>query len=143
MKNDLKFADCIDHRAPDFAQALAAACPKGIDVYFENVGGAVFEAVLPLLNPLCPRSRVRPGLDMYNATELLTPGPNRLPVLMRAVLTKRLTLRGFIVTDFAAKQPEFLREATTWLKEGTDHLLRRHRGGARERAGRAHWPAQG
>ena len=117
VKNDLKFADCLDHRAPDFAQALAAACPKGIDVYFENVGGAVFEAVLPLLNPFA-RVPVCGLVSTYNATELLTPGPNRLPVLMRAVLTKRLTLRGFIVTDFAAKQPEFLREATTWLKEG-------------------------
>ncbi|MBV9238514.1 MAG: NADP-dependent oxidoreductase [Xanthobacteraceae bacterium] len=117
VKNDLKFADCIDHRAPDFAERLAAACPKGIDVYFENVGGAVFEAVLPLLNPFA-RVPVCGLVSTYNATELLTSGPNRLPVLMRAVLTKRLTLRGFIVTDFAAKQPEFLREATAWLKEG-------------------------
>jgi NADPH-dependent curcumin reductase CurA len=116
VKNDLKFADCLDHRAPDFAQALAAACPKGIDVYFENVGGAVFDAVLPLLNPFA-RVPVCGLVSMYNATEL-PPGPNRLPLLMRAVLTKRLTLRGFIVTDFAAKQPEFLREVPTWLKEG-------------------------
>jgi hypothetical protein len=56
-------------------------------------------------------------VSTYNATEL-PPGPNRVPLLMRAVLTKRLTLRGFIVSDFFAKQPEFLREATTWLKEG-------------------------
>ena len=55
---DLHFDDCIDHRAPDFAAKLAAACPKGIDVYFENVGGAIWQAVLPLLNlyarvPVC------------------------------------------------------------------------------------------
>ena len=116
VKNDLKFADCIDHRAPDFAERLAAACPKGIDVYFENVGGAVFDAVLPLLNPFA-RVPVCGLVSMYNATDL-PPGPNRLPLLMRAVLTKRLTLRGFIVSDFFAKQPEFLREATAWLKEG-------------------------
>jgi NADPH-dependent curcumin reductase len=116
VKNDLKFADCLDHRAPDFAERLAAACPKGIDVYFENVGGAVFDAVLPLLNPFA-RVPVCGLVSMYNATEL-PPGPNRLPLLMRAVLSKRLTLRGFIVSDFFAKQPEFLREATTWLKEG-------------------------
>ena len=42
---------CVDHRRADFAEALRAACPRGIDVYFENVGGAVFDAVLPLLNP--------------------------------------------------------------------------------------------
>jgi NADPH-dependent curcumin reductase CurA len=117
VKNDLKFADCLDHRAPDFAQALAAACPKGIDVYFENVGGAVLEAVVPLLNPFA-RVPVCGLVSTYNATELLQPAPNRLPLMMRAVLTKRLTLRGFIVSDFFAKQPEFLREATTWLKEG-------------------------
>jgi NADPH-dependent curcumin reductase CurA len=116
VKNDLKFADCLDHRAPDFAERLAAACPKGIDVYFENVGGAVFDAVLPLLNAFA-RVPVCGLVSMYNATEL-PPGPNRLPLLMRAVLTKRLTLRGFIVSDFFAKQPEFLHEATTWLKEG-------------------------
>lgn len=116
VKNDLKFADCLDHRAPDFAERLAAACPKGIDVYFENVGGAVFDAVLPLLNPFA-RVPVCGLVSMYNATEL-PPGPNRLPLLMRAVLSKRLTLRGFIVSDFFAKQPEFLREATGWLKEG-------------------------
>ena len=117
VKNDLKFADCLDHRAPDFAERLAAACPKGIDVYFENVGGAVFDAVLPLLNSFA-RVPVCGLVSTYNATELLQPGPNRLPLLMRAVLTKRLTLRGFIVGDFAARQPEFLRDTSGWLKEG-------------------------
>ena len=116
VKNELKFADCLDHRAPDFAERLAAACPKGIDVYFENVGGAVFDAVLPLLNPFA-RVPVCGLVSMYNATEL-PPGPNRLPLLMRAVLSKRLTLRGFIVSDFFAKQPEFLREVATWMREG-------------------------
>src|SRR3984885_3751431 len=58
VKNELGFDDCIDHRDPDFAAKLKAACPKGIDVYFENVGGMVFEAVFPLLNafarmPVC------------------------------------------------------------------------------------------
>jgi NADPH-dependent curcumin reductase CurA len=116
VKNELKFADCLDHRAPDFAERLAAACPKGIDVYFENVGGAVFDAVLPLLNPFA-RVPVCGLVSMYNATEL-PPGPNRLPLLMRAVLSKRLTLRGFIVSDFFAKQPEFLHEVATWMREG-------------------------
>ena len=58
VKDELHFDVAVDHRAPDFAQQLAAACPKGIDVYFENVGGAVWQAVLPLLNrfariPVC------------------------------------------------------------------------------------------
>ncbi len=116
VKEELGFDDCVDHRAHDFPDRLKAACPKGIDVYFENVGGPVFEAVLPLFNyfarmPLC-------GLiAQYNATAL-PEGPNRVPQLMRNILTKRLTIRGFIVLDFAAKQADFLRDMSTWLREG-------------------------
>src|ERR1700754_3327166 len=58
VKNEFGFDDCLDHRDPNLAAKLKEACPKGIDVYFENVGGAVFEAVFPLLNafarvPVC------------------------------------------------------------------------------------------
>ncbi len=112
----LGFADCIDHRAPDMAAQLAAACPKGIDVYFENVGGAVFEAVLPLLNPFA-RVPVCGLIANYNLTEPV-PGPDRSVALMRAVLTKRLLIRGFIVFDFAAQQDAFLQEAGPWLAQG-------------------------
>jgi NADPH-dependent curcumin reductase len=116
VKDELGFDDCVDHRAGDFAERLKAACPKGIDVYFENVGGAVFEAVLPLFNPFA-RMPVCGLISQYSATEL-PPGPNRIPALMRSILSKRLTVRGFIVSDFAAKQGEFLRDVSTWLKEG-------------------------
>ena len=116
VKDELGFEDCIDHRAPDFADRLKAACPKGIDVYFENVGGAVFDAVLPLLNPFA-RIPVCGLIAQYNATEL-PPGPNRLPLLMRNVLTKRLLIRGFIVTDFAARLEDFLRDVSQWVREG-------------------------
>ena len=64
--------DCVDHRAPDLAARLAAACPKGIDVYFENVGGGVFEAVFPMLNPFA-RIPVCGLISMYNATTALSP----------------------------------------------------------------------
>ena len=60
VKNELGFDDCLDHRETDFAAKLKFACPKGIDVYFENVGGAVFEAVFPLLNAFARDSRLRP-----------------------------------------------------------------------------------
>lgn len=116
VKDELSFDDCLDHRAPDFAARLKAACTKGIDVYFENVGGAVFDAVLPLLNPFS-RIPVCGLIAQYNATEL-PPGPDRLPLLMRNVLTKRLAIRGFIVSDFAALQGDFLRDVSQWLKEG-------------------------
>src|SRR5438105_1055647 len=116
VKDELGFDDCVDYRAPDFPARLKAACPKGIDVYFENVGGPVFDAVLPLFNTFA-RIPVCGLIAMYNATEL-PPGPNRLPVLMRNVLTKRLTIRGFIVTDFAARFPDFIRDMPQWIKEG-------------------------
>ncbi len=112
----LGFDAALDHRADDFADSLAAACPKGIDVYFENVGGAVFEAVLPLLNDFA-RVPVCGLVSGYNATEL-PPGPDRLPTLMRTVLTKRLHLQGFIVWDFADQQEAFVRDVGGWLAEG-------------------------
>jgi len=116
VKDELGFDDCVDHRAADFAERLKAACPKGVDVYFENVGVPVFDAVLPLFNTFA-RIPVCGLIAQYNATEL-PPGPNRLPLLMRNVLTKRLTIRGFIVTDFAARFPDFIRDVPQWIKEG-------------------------
>src|SRR5215471_11911232 len=94
----------IDHRTSDFVGRLAAACPKGIDVYFENVAGAVFEAVFPLLNSFA-RIPVCGLIAHYNDTEAKP--PKWAASLMRAVLTKRLTIRGFIVSDFAARQADF------------------------------------
>jgi NADPH-dependent curcumin reductase len=115
--NDLRFDACIDHRAADFAAELAIACPKGIDVYFENVGGAVWQAVLPLLNtfarvPLC-------GLIAQYSSPGQAAGPNLLPATMRAVLTKSLTLRGFINYEFAAEHyPDFLRIVSAGIADG-------------------------
>jgi len=116
VKDELGFDECVDHRAADFPDKLKAACPKGTDVYFENVGVPVFDAVLPLFNPFA-RIPVCGLIAQYNATEL-PPGPNRLPLLMRNVLTKRLLIRGFIVTDFAAKFPDFIRDMPQWIKDG-------------------------
>jgi NADPH-dependent curcumin reductase len=116
VKQELGFDDCIDHRAPQFAERLQAACPKGIDVYFENVGGRVFEAAFPLLNAFA-RVPVCGLISQHNASP---PPQNAVsaPQLMRATLTKRLTFRGFIVTDFAARHADFLRDVSAWLKEG-------------------------
>ncbi|MCJ2024550.1 NADP-dependent oxidoreductase [Methylobacterium sp. J-067] len=116
LTEELGFDAAVDHRAPDFADALARACPKGIDVYFENVGGAVFDAVLPLLNDFA-RLPVCGLVSAYNATEV-PPGPDRQPALMRMVLTKRLRIQGFIVWDFASQAEEFRREVGAWIKEG-------------------------
>ena len=114
--SELGFDACIDHRAPDFAEQLARACPDGIDVYFENVGGAVWNAVLPLLNDFA-RVPVCGVISQYSAIEP-PPGPDRTPELMRAVLSKRLEIRGFVLTDFADIGPEFYAEASAWHRQG-------------------------
>ena len=109
--DELGFDACVDHRAADFAAQLAAACSNGIDVYFENVGGAVQQTVWPLLNDFA-RVPVCGLIAQYNLTTPLG-GPD-----MFTVLRKRLLLRGFIVSDFAAKLDDFLREAGEWVRSG-------------------------
>jgi len=117
ITDELGFDAAIDHRAPDFAARLAAACPNGIDIYFENVGGAVWQAVLPLLNAFA-RVPVCGLIAQYNATGPAS-GPDLLPATMRAVLTKSLTLRGFINYEFAAEHyPAFLQTVSAGLAAG-------------------------
>ncbi len=116
VKDELGFDDCIDHRAPDLPARLAAACPNGIDIYFENVGGAVLDAVLPLLNTFA-RVPICGTIAHYNDTAP-PPGPDKLPAVWRMILTKRLTVRGLLVTDFAALHDDFLRDVSGWMKEG-------------------------
>ena len=112
--DELGFDACLDHHASDFADQLRAACPKGVDVYWENVGGRVFDAVWPLLNDFA-RVPVCGLIAWYNATEP-PPGPDRTPMLLRQILTKRLTLRGFIVRDFAPG--DFQTEVGGWIRDG-------------------------
>jgi NADPH-dependent curcumin reductase CurA len=116
VTEELGFDDCLDHRRPNLTERLKTACPRGIDLYFENVGGAVFEAVLPLLNNFA-RVPVCGNISYYNATEL-PGGLNRVPLVLQSILVKRLTLRGFIVLDFASQYPEFMREMSGWLRDG-------------------------
>ena len=117
VRDELGFDAVIDHRAPDFAQQLADACPNGIDVYFENVGGQIWDAVFPLLNDFA-RIPVCGLISQYNALPQAEPGPDKLALLMRDVLKKSLTIRGFIQREFAALRPSFLREAGQWIEEG-------------------------
>ncbi|MGO4774654.1 zinc-binding dehydrogenase, partial [Lysobacter sp. 2RAB21] len=114
---ELGFDACIDRHDPQLAQQLAQACPDGIDVYFENVGGAVFEAVLPLLNhharvPVC-------GVIAHYNDEAQPPVPNPLPHLMTTLLQKRIRLQGFIILDHYAERFEaFRREMGEWVAAG-------------------------
>jgi NADPH-dependent curcumin reductase CurA len=116
VTGELGFDACIDRHAPDMGAALATACPRGVDVYFELTGGAVWQAVLPLLNPFA-RVPVCGTIATYNATGMAE-GPDRMPALMRTILVKSLTLRGFIVSEFAADAPAFRAEMADWLASG-------------------------
>lgn len=110
----LGFDATVDYKTPEFPTRLLAACPKGIDVYIENVGGAVTEAVLPLFNyrarmPVC-------GFISYYGIGREGPGPDRLPGFMRTVMSKGLEVRGFggaLVGGTAA-----LEQLTAWVKAG-------------------------
>jgi len=113
---ELGFDACLDHGASDFSAQLAEACPKGIDVYFENVGGHVWDAVFPLLNdfariPVC-------GLIAQYNTDGDFHGPDRFPVVMRQVLSKRFHIQGFIQFDFAEQRPDFYRDMAQWIRDG-------------------------
>jgi len=114
---ELGFDACIDHRATDFPQQLTAACADGINIYFENVGGAVFDAVLPLLNvgariPVC-------GLIAHYNDTALRDGPDRMSLLIRNILTKRLKMQGFIIFDYYGPRYEaFFVQMSEWLATG-------------------------
>ncbi len=115
--DDLGFDACVDHRGADLKSNLAAACPDGIDVYYENVGGPVFDAVLPLLNPKA-RIPVCGLIANYNMTEL-PPGPDRTALLMRAILVKRIKMQGFIIfDDYAGRYSEFFKDMAPWVQTG-------------------------
>lgn len=110
----LGFDECVDYKAPDYPARLAAAVPHGINVYVENVGGAVTEAVLPLLSyrarmPVC-------GFIAYYGVGKEGPGPDKLPGFMRTIMSKGLELKGFggaMVGGAAA-----LKDLTEWVKAG-------------------------
>lgn len=117
VRDELGFDAVVDHRSADFATELASACPDGIDVYFENVGGKVSDGVFPLLNDFA-RIPVCGLIAQYNHAGESFPGPDRLPGLMRAILGKSLLLRGFIQREFVYQYPDFLRDVSAWIASG-------------------------
>ena len=121
---ELGFDACLDHRAATDANelraAIAAVCPDGVDIYYENVGGKTLEAIIPLMNvhgriPVCGM------ISWYNLGGLgMGPvdGPDRLPRVWRTILVNRLSVRGFIITDHADRFPAFLDEVSGHIREG-------------------------
>lgn len=109
--NELGFDACVDHRRADLEQALAAACPEGIDVYFDNVAGEVLAAVVKNLD-VGARIALVGLISEYNA-EARPPGPNLWPLLV-----KRASITGFLVGDHRHRQAAFMEDVSRWLKEG-------------------------
>jgi NADPH-dependent curcumin reductase len=109
--NELGFDACVDYKAGGLADALATACPGGVDVYFDNVGGDILQAVLRLVNPHA-RVPLCGLISEYNAVDP-PPGPN-----WRTLLVNRVTVKGFIVSDHLDRLPDFLRDAGRWVREG-------------------------
>ncbi|WP_170773295.1 NADP-dependent oxidoreductase [Ruegeria lacuscaerulensis] len=124
---NLGFDACLDHRSDDLAGQLREACPDGIDVYFENVGGKVLYAVLPLLNPFA-RVPVCGVMAWYNLPGL-PEGPDMGPVIMGTLLRMKVRMQGFIIFDNFGPEvyQEFVRDMTGWLKDGSvtykEHLV--------------------
>jgi len=116
--NNLGFDACIDHEAEDFADQLKAACPDGIDVYFENVGGKVLYGVLPLLNAFA-RMPVCGVVSWYNLSGL-PEGPDFGPAIMGTILRMKVKVQGFIIFDSFPKETykDFVHDMTQWLAEG-------------------------
>ncbi len=117
----LGFDACIDHHADDMFKQLKAACPDGIDVYFENVGGKVLYAVLPLLNPFA-RMPVCGTVAWYNLPGL-PDGPDHGPQIMGTILRMKVKMQGFIIFDSfpTSVYQDFTRDMTGWLAEGKIH----------------------
>jgi NADPH-dependent curcumin reductase CurA len=111
---ELGFDACVDYKAADFATKLAAACPDGIDVYIESVGGEVTRTVLPLMKrggrmPVC-------GYISYYGVGMEGPGPDHLPGFMRMVMSKGLEVKGFATAMLDARAA--LNDLSTWAREG-------------------------
>lgn len=112
----LGYDACLSHHSKNLDAELRAACPKGIDVYFENVGGKVFEAVYPQMNNFS-RIVLCGGISAYNATEL-PPGPNKLPSVMMGMIGRRIKAEGFVISDHRARFDEFHTQVSGWLRDG-------------------------
>lgn len=113
LVDDLGFDAAIDYREQDVRRAVREACPDGVDVYFDNVGGPILEAVLPSMN-LHGRIVCCGAVSGYDQDEV-PPGPRGIPGV---VVVKRLRMEGFIIMDHAASLPRAVGELAGWVADG-------------------------
>lgn len=113
LTSKFKFDEAINYKTTSvLREAIRNACPNGVDIYFDNVGGEISDAVLANINKYA-RLPVCGAISQYNDTKIPV-GPRIQPI----ILTKSATMRGFIVSDFSAKFPAAVKQLATWLKEG-------------------------
>lgn len=112
VKDDLGFDACVDYKGADFKQALQQACPDGIDVYFDNVGGTVSDAVFMNLN-FFARVSLCGSISQYNADK-----PEMGPRLLGLFVGRRVNMRGFIVSDFIQHWPAAMKQMGAWVRSG-------------------------
>ena len=110
--DELGFDECIDYKAGGVADALRAACPDGIDVYFDNVGGDILDAALQNMNDF-GRIVACGMISRYNDAEY-APGPAHIT----NIVTRRLRMQGFIVIDYLARFAEAAIQLAVWAGEG-------------------------
>ncbi|KAJ3112704.1 hypothetical protein HDU96_004251 [Phlyctochytrium bullatum] len=115
LLKDIGIDAAFNYKSTDYGEALDKHCPAGIDIYFENVGGEMLDAVLPRMNTH-GRIAACGMISQYNETSHTTYGVKNL----MNVVGKRLLIQGFIISDYYPTEtyPEFLRDITTWIKEG-------------------------
>ena len=116
-KSQLGFDECINYKDDDFKEKIKSACPDGVDIYWENVGGKTFDNVFPLLNDYA-RIPVCGLISLYNATSMPGGDKDRLPLLFRQILTKRMMIKGFIVFNHYDQREESIIALSNWIKEG-------------------------
>jgi NADPH-dependent curcumin reductase CurA len=114
--DELGFDACVSHQDADLPARLAEACPQGIDVYYDNVGGKVLAAAFDLLN-VAARVPICGMISHYNDTAP-PPGPDSLPKFMRGILTRRLTIQGFIIFDHQHRWKDFHDDMAAWIRDG-------------------------
>jgi NADPH-dependent curcumin reductase CurA len=113
LKSELGFDEVIDYKAEAVAGGLKRTAPKGIDVYFDNVGGDILEACLFRMNQH-GRISCCGAVSQYDGAAPAH-GPRGIPGL---IVTKRLTMQGFIVMDFNAERDKAMTDLQSWVKSG-------------------------